>query len=99
MDVREALQKAKECINDVYKDEGIEHVGVEEIVFDDGKHIWEITIGFFRPWDRIVGLAAALTPKPEWEKRQFKVVQIDDDTGRMIAMTHRTLTSSGRVDA
>ena len=99
MDVKEALKKAKEYISDVYKDEGIEHVGVEEIVFDDSKHIWEITIGFFRPWDRIVGLPAALSSKPEWQKRQFKIVQIDDHTGRMIAMTHRILTASGRADA
>ena len=28
MDVKEALQKAKECLNDVYREEGIEHVEV-----------------------------------------------------------------------
>ncbi len=95
MDMREAVQKAKKYINTIFADEDIEHVGVEEVVFDNDnkEETWKITIGFFRPWDQTEGIAASLL-QSRWNKRDFKVIKIDDRTGDVISMTHRTLTTS-----
>ena len=53
MKVREAVTKAKDYIRDLYTDEDIRFVGLEEVEFDDESqdHAWRITIGFARPWD------------------------------------------------
>ncbi len=95
MDMIEAVQKAKKYINEIFADENIDHLGVEEVVFDNDnkEETWKITIGFFRPWHQREGLAAALS-QFRWNKREFKVVKIDNRTGRIISMTHRTLTTS-----
>lgn len=49
MKVQEAVAKAKEYVRDVYADEKIRFVGLEEIEWSDD--VWRITIGFSRPWD------------------------------------------------
>ena len=97
MDVREAVNKAREYISDVYAGEEIQGVGLEEIRFDDAENFWKVTIGFFRSWDRdapsmgqrIRELQGAAPV--DRRRRAFKVVQIDDESGRIMAMTHRAL--------
>ena len=100
MDVKEAVRMARAYTAELFADDGIENVGLEEVVFDDEEKAWKVTLGFSRPWDRIEpGLAAELKrlsagAPPTWKRRSFKVVQIDDDTGRVVSMTHRTLPAT-----
>lgn len=100
MDVKEAVRTVREYTAELFADDGIENLGLEEVVFDDAEKAWKVTIGFSRPWDRVEpGLAAELkraaTGAPlAWKGRSFKVVQIDDDTGRVVSMTHRTLSTT-----
>ena len=93
MDVKEAVTKARTYIADLFQDEGIENVGLEEVVFEDGEDVWKITIGFNRPWDHMrvfPGAFEVLSRKPEWEKRRaFKVVRIEDGSGKVLSLTHR----------
>ncbi len=98
MNVKEAVQAAKVYVADLYEDEPAKHIGVEEVKFDEYKKVWEVTIGFFRPWDEHLGLAAALNVAADgesarWKKRSFKVIEIDDLSGEVNSMTHRTLAS------
>ena len=90
MDVKEAVQKASDYIHEVYTEEDVQHVALEEVVFDDKEAVWKVTIGFFRPWNQRTGIGAALT-EAYWKSRSFKVVQIDDSTGHVQSMTHRDL--------
>lgn len=102
MDVKEAVQRAKRHIDELFADEGIENLGLEEVVFDDVRNVWKVTIGFSRPWERVkqslkVVLEEASGPwaaRPEWKRRSFKVVEIDDGTGRVVSMTHRSLAAA-----
>ena len=87
LDVKEAVQKAKEYISEVFADETIRGVRLEEVALDEGTHIWQVTIGFHRMVDGFLPALAA-------EERAFKVVQIDDRSGRVVAITHRDLTLS-----
>ena len=100
MDVNEAVQIAKSYVADLYADEPVRHIGVEEVVFDAGSNAWKVTIGFFRSWDEKTGLSAVLGVAADgepgvWRRRSFKVVQIDGSSGEVQSMTHRSLASAG----
>lgn len=88
MDAKKATKAAKEYIIDVFGDEQIDHIGLEEVKFDEQQSIWEITIGFSRPWNRDV-----LTRLPNPDERSYKVVRIKDWDGRVVSVTHRALTT------
>lgn len=48
MNVKEAVQTAKDYINAIYADEQVGGVGLEEVKFESGlPDTWDVTIGFF----------------------------------------------------
>ena len=51
MDVKEAVAKAKGFIAEVYADEQISNVGLEEIEHDARRMIWTVALSFSRPWN------------------------------------------------
>ena len=78
MDAKQAVQKAKSYLIEIYEDadEKIKHVGLEEVVFDDDASSWRITIGFSRTWEYRNALSAILDDgRPA---RDYKVVEISD---------------------
>lgn len=89
MDVKRAAKTAKEYVVDLFADEQIDHVGLEEVKFDHGSDVWEITIGFSRPWDR-----GPLQFAPDPAQRSYKVVRISDADGQVISVVHRALTTA-----
>ncbi len=91
MDVQEAVQMAKEYINKIFETENIQWVGLEEIVFDDASDSWKVTIGFSRAWGLVPTVSAAVGDR---SARVFKVVQIDDHTGRIVSLTDRALLNA-----
>ena len=107
MNAKEAVQTAKKYVVEIYDDEPAKHIGVEEVVFDQESNSWKITVGFFRPWDKkylprgeklglpdILGASAATEGEyAAWKRRSFKVIQVNDNTGIVESMTHRSLPS------
>ena len=94
MDVKEAVKKAIGHVTEMFADENILHVGLEEAVFDESENAWRITVGFFRTWDAIRGVGELLEGKRDfaaWKRRSYKVVKIDDKTGDVLSLTHRSL--------
>ncbi len=88
MDVKEAVQAAKEHVAEIFADEPIENVGLEEVEFDELNGVWAVTIGFSRYWDRSMdNVFRALGTA-----RDFKVVRIEDETGRVQSVKHRAVT-------
>ena len=90
MDVKEAALAAKEYIADLYRPEGAINFGLEEIELDD--HIWKITVGFSRPWDHTGSASIALGQTQL--RRSYKLVQIDDASGRVRSVKDRILVDS-----
>lgn len=84
MDVKEAVQTAKQHIMDLFSDEGITKVGLEEVAESQHLNHWQITIGFSRTWDH--GFASAINGPP----RHYKVVEINKDSGRVVSVKHRS---------
>ena len=91
MDVKEAVRTAKKHIAELFTDETIENIGLEEVVFNDTSNNWEVTIGFSRPWQKN-SLAAALGNQPPG--RSYKLVCINDDSGKVLSLKDLVLTAS-----
>lgn len=81
MEVKEAVRTAKTYLEDLFAEEAIQDLGLEEIEFED-TDVWKITLGFSRPWERSI----FDTPKAA---RAYKVVAIDDGTGRILSVKER----------
>ena len=75
MDVKEAVKRAKAFISDLFADEDIRDLGLEEVEYDEASREWRVTIGFTRPWDRVENPRLAAM-RPRSMDREFKVVII-----------------------
>ena len=97
MNVKEAVQTAKAHIAEIFEDEKIARIGLEEVEFDSATDEWRVTIGFNRPWDADnstspASITASLMSEL-YRTRAFKVVRIKDDTGEVCAISDRLLAA------
>ncbi len=94
MELKQAVTIAKNHIADLFRDEGVANIGLEEIVPDrnhdvnDPDFIWHITIGFSRTWDSQgpFGIAAGLP-----RGRTYKVVDILGRDGTIMSVRNREM--------
>lgn len=93
MDVKKAVEIAKDSIKDIFASEEIFNVGLEEVEFDDHSGLWKVTIGFSRPWDAPTNALAAIRQQVSPPKRSYKVVTINDRTGRFESVKNREMKS------
>jgi hypothetical protein len=101
IDVKQAVRTAIEFVKDVYSDEKITNVGLEEVKSEGD--VWKVTVGFSRPWDypkvqrktaydsrTVYDSIAQLYPKPDpGPDRDYKVVKVDAATGDVRGMEIR----------
>lgn len=92
MEVKEAVKIAKEYINDLFDDEAIMDIGLEEVDLSMGLSDWKVTIGFFRSQKHQNLLLTALGAQNP--KRSYKVVSINKYDGHVTSVTDRFLPSS-----
>ena len=88
MDVKEAAKLAKEYVAELFKEEGISNVGLEEIELGAGR-FWVVTVGFSRPWDH--GGLATITLGNRGLRRSYKVLRIDNQNGNVESVKDRIL--------
>ena len=98
MQVHEAVRAAKQYLQNIFQDEPIADVGLEEVQFDSANKIWKVTLGFFRNWHADQkgapsNLISALASQLAQRDRSFKVVTIDDVTGEALSLLNRELVS------
>ena len=96
MDDKEAIAGAKKYINEIYADEQVTNLGLEEIehFMSDGN--WVITIAFSRPWNtprtraqEVLENLGAVSPL----KRSYKVITMASD-GTILSMKNREKAES-----
>ena len=92
MEVKQAVQEAKEYVFDLFEGEEIEYLGLEEVEFDHESDEWKVTLGFSRPWDRPKSLSVALRDEPL--RRSYKLVRINDSTGKVTSVRDRALATA-----
>ena len=92
MEAKEVISAAKSYIADVFQDEGVFNIGLEEIEFK-GNH-WEVTIGFSRKWDLPPSNPLSISIGSSIDLRNltrtYKVVEIDDFDGKIKGVKNRT---------
>ena len=93
MNVKEAAKLAKDYVSDLFSEEGINNVGLEEIELGDDRQFWEVTIGFSRPWDH--GGLATVTLGQKGLRRSYKVLRIDNTNGNVASVKDRILREAG----
>jgi hypothetical protein len=86
MELKEAITMAKTYVAELYQGEGGTNFGLEEV--RKNGDVWEVTIGFSRPWDMVLTGVGILTSKPQY-RREYKVLRLKDDTGQVIEMVNR----------
>lgn len=96
--VKDAIAVAKTYVNEVFQDEGVSNLGLEETVYDEDQDRWAITIGFSRPWNapqtraqETLDSLGVLRPL----ERSFKVVTVSRDGG-VVSMQDRTRVMAGQ---
>jgi uncharacterized protein YdeI (YjbR/CyaY-like superfamily) len=92
MEVKDAVKIAKEYVAEVFADEQVTNLGLEETEFDPSSGRWNITVAFSRPWNtprtraqevlESLGAVSSL-------RRTYKVISLADD-GQVLAMKNRS---------
>ena len=96
MEVKDAVKIAKAYISDLFRDENIIELGLEEVEFDDTKKEWNVTVGFRRPWKRKKEPSdSAVVFQPyNYHDRWYKLVRIRDVDGDVLAVKDRELKAA-----
>jgi hypothetical protein len=92
MEVKEAVRIAKDYVKDVFADEEVTNLGLDETEHDSATGQWHITVGFSRPWNTPRTRAQEVLEKlgsVSSLRRSYKVVVISDN-GEVIAMKNRS---------
>lgn len=93
MQVKEAVAAAKAYIQDVFAEESISNLGLEEVQFEPDANSWKITVAFSRPWSShrtraqqvMESLGEQITP----QRRVQKVVTVSGDDGLVLSVKNR----------
>lgn len=89
MDAKEAVQIAKSCVNDLFGEDGVDDVRLEEIEHDEMDGTWSVTLGFLRrnaaPERPVSGLLAALDAV-QARTRVLRVVNIRGGDGAVLSV-------------
>lgn len=93
MEVKDAIRVAKDYVQEVFSDESVSNVGLEEVEYEAKDELWKITVGLSRPWNSprtkarevLESLQGAYTPL----KRVYKVVTLRDDDGSILSLKNR----------
>ena len=87
----EAVHAAKRYAKEIFGDEGISRIRLEEINYDADNEEWRITVGFsYR--GTATKLQANLGIDTVYGSRQYKIVHIRDRDGEFAGLTDRMLT-------
>jgi hypothetical protein len=94
INVKQAVAAALDFIKEVYVDEKLTHIGLEEVRSDGDT--WRVTVGFSRPWDypkserSAFDVAASVLPRTEPAPlREYKTLRVDGTTGEVLEMEIR----------
>ncbi|MGD1867633.1 MAG: hypothetical protein ACFB0D_24035 [Phormidesmis sp.] len=90
MDVKSAVQAAMDYVQDLYSDNNLRDLLLEEIEFSEGSDEWLVTVGFSLSESKDDS-AALITPsrKSRALSRRYKIINVDAKTGQPISMKIR----------
>jgi hypothetical protein len=83
LDVKGAVAIAKQYVEDLFANEGIINLGLEEVQHDDLQGVWLVTLGFSRNWG-----GGAMQDLLGGRRRDYKVVSLTD-AGQVTSLKNR----------
>ena len=90
MNVKDAVKSGMSYIKDLFEQENISNLGLEEVTFEPGNKVWVVTVGFSRAWDypkpNVLTMVSNVNLAPN---RVYKVLRIDDESGEVMSVTNR----------
>lgn len=92
MDVKAAVKLAKEHVLDLFADENITNLGLEEVELNNDAQEWVVTLGFSRPWDEPRNTLASLA-ESNLPRRSYKIVRIYDQSEMVSCIKNREVPS------
>jgi hypothetical protein len=90
MDVKDAVKRAKSYVAELFAEEGLMNLGLEEIEHDDVAGTWDVTLGFSRPWNTARNALTALTGDTA-ARRTYRVVKVRDADGEVLSVKRRDI--------
>lgn len=92
MDVKQAVSKAKRYLAEVFSDEEISDVRLEEVEFDRSDKTWLITLGFLQPdFEMPVERALRRTDLQRPMRQSYKLVKIPENDNEFPSIKTRIL--------
>lgn len=94
MEAKEAVQRAKAYVIELFGADGIADLRLEEIEHEEGRGIWSVTLGFLRRRETAAadgspsGLMAALQSL-QGQTRAYRVVRIRESDGMVLSVKTR----------
>jgi hypothetical protein len=93
MNVKDAVKIAIGYVTELFEEEELSNIGLEEATFNHTQEVWEVTVGFSRPWDYPKpGLVSGF--QPSTPRRQYKVVHIDPKSKEVTSVTIREVNNA-----
>ncbi len=90
LDVQEAIRKARSKFGEIFQEEPITDIGLEEVEHES--NTWKITIGFNRvsktPTNSVIAMMTQSSAQ-----RYFKIVTISDADGSLVSIKNRELNN------
>lgn len=93
MELKDAVKTAKSIIIDLFADEDIDQVGLEEVVYSPTSETWKVTIGFRRPWTKRTTGGLLSGGSSGVAARWYKQVELSQG-GELRAVTDRELSAA-----
>ncbi len=90
IDVKDAVQRAMQYLEEMYDTRSFRDVLLEEVDRSEDDRFWNVTIGFTRPQEPTsAGPMAILVGQQEEFRREYRVFQIDAEKGALHSMRSR----------
>lgn len=93
MNVKEVVTHAKQHVRDLFAEESLTNIGLEEVELDEQSNEWIVTIGFSRPWDAPSNSLAALANPSIYPRRAYKIVRVANSNGAILSVKNREAQS------
>jgi hypothetical protein len=95
IEVKDAVRLAFDFVKSLYPQELVKDLALEEVRLSDDEKSWLITVGFraLSGYATIGGGTLAIDPGPRLERvpRDYKLLEINRETGKVESMTIRDL--------
>lgn len=86
--VKEAVQAAEQWVRELYPEEDLQHLRLEEVELSDDERLWHITVGWVEPAVR-TPLSAMFSQEARTLPRVYKTLEVDAENGAVKSMKIR----------